>query len=92
MTDFVRPIRDLNIRKVKDVPRDKAIRVYPEFTGGTNHAEWRWNLQIRGPEQLANFQEGSAFIVAAASCSADDLRALRAAIAEQLAAEGEPID
>jgi hypothetical protein len=74
MSDLYRPIRHVSITKVNDVPRESAIRLYCNQRGES------WNLQVRGPATRADGREGADFIVANASCSADDLRELRDAI------------
>lgn len=72
--DFFRSIRRTDIRKVKNVGRLDAIRLYSEQRGIT------WNLQVRGPARVGGGREGADFIVANAPCDAEDLRALRDAI------------
>ena len=63
---------------VKDVPREKAIRLYCEMHGQA------WNLQIRGPQILDNYEEGKAFMVSSAILTRADLEALRDAISTAL--------
>ena len=81
MVDFSRPV-STHIQKVNDVPRDKALRLYPGFTGVGQRTDWYWNLQVRSPMGIGSsgFTEGKDFVVATATCHLDDLFALRAQI------------
>jgi hypothetical protein len=80
-SELYRPIEHAEIRSVKDVPRETAIRLYctQSYEGG------RWSLQVRAPETLANGREGMKFIIACASLDRDAMAALRDAIETQLA-------
>ncbi len=84
MTDFLRPVAFTKIAKVTGVERTRAIRIYCTQSVKFG-ADARWSLQVRGPATLANGSDGRDFIVATASLSLGDLRALRAAIDELLA-------
>lgn len=73
-----RTIDFTHISKVSGVPYEQNIRLY----SAQSHSQW--NLQVRGPMRLANGRDGKDFIVATASLSLDDLRALRDAIVAQI--------
>lgn len=81
--DFRYPHERIRMMKANDVERERAVRIYrsgPE----------EWEIQLRGPLGLGTFglRDGKDFIVAGASCSIDDLRALRGAL-DNLIAEAE---
>lgn len=84
--DFYRPLPYIDIRRVNDahVERESAIRLYCATVCST------WLLQVRALITLGNGQQGKDFIVASASLSVDDLRALRDAINAELCGEAPP--
>lgn len=62
------------------IPRERAIRLYKESPEG-------WDLQLRAPIGLGSFggRDGKDFIVASASLSLDDMRALHLALGDMIA-------
>lgn len=77
--EFYRVIRDIQVKKVDDADREKAVRLYCE-----THAQ-SWNLQIRSPvRRRSDGQDGRDFVVATACLSIEDMRALRNKIDEFL--------
>ena len=74
---FLRPLDHLRMIKANDpdVPRERAVRLFKE-------SPETWAFQLRAPLGLgfAGLRDGKDFIVASASCSLDDLRAMRDAL------------
>lgn len=78
MDDFYKCVEHADARKINDVGRERAIRMYSTQRGES------WALQVRAPMVLANGAEGRDFIVAHASLDEPTLRALHAAIGAHL--------
>jgi hypothetical protein len=72
--DFYAIVDAAGIIFAKDVPREKAVRIYSALHGA------EWALQIRAPQELANGRDGAAFGFATARLSRADMVALRDAI------------
>mgnify|MGYP003499038303 CR=1 FL=1 len=80
MSDWIFPHDRIHMHKVNDVPRKRAVRVYKSSPDD-------WTFQLRAPIGLGSgYRDGKDFIVASASCSLDDLRAIRAALDAQIEA------
>lgn len=79
--DMYKKIAHADIQSCKDVPREKAIRLY------CTQNDQAWCLQVRAPERLANQQEGKSFYIASAGLYRSEMIALRDAITTSLAGE-----
>lgn len=72
-TEFYQPVMFARVFKANDVERVRAVRLYHAAPGD-------FALQVRAPATNRNHREGKDFLIATASLSITDLRALRDSI------------
>lgn len=70
-SEFHLPLTYVEASKHRDVPRERALRLYCTQYGAL------WSLQIRTPVRLDNGRDGQDFIISTASLDRDSLAALR---------------
>lgn len=78
--EYNKPHDRIRMTKAKDVPRERSIRIFRSAPG-------EWTVQLRAPIGLGfggYGGDGKDFIIAAADCSIEDLRAFRDAIDAQI--------